>query len=197
MTFRLAKELIAAHMLEEIQPEGIRKKAPSGAVLIGCGDRDRFSGFFVGCTAIIPIHPIALNGGGLLLGDDIDETRRQIILEDCTDALRMKQMNFVFILSHFPCGKATALGIGLRDTILKTLEGKRFLKKHLHGVVHGVLPLISIDWRGAGIEGEDGIKIYATHLHKADTIASFDPPRLQSNRHIETGTRMYEPVDAP
>lgn len=175
--FELAKGLISEKVLEELKPEWVRSEAPNGAVLISCGDRDRFDGFFSGCASIIQVHPIVLNGGGLLLADGIDEDRRRIILEDCQAAFEMKKMDFVFLLSHFPCGKAGSLHIGLRETILKTLEGKKILKKHLGTKVRKVLPIIGIDWRQAGIDGEDGVKLYAAHISKANVIASFGLPK--------------------
>lgn len=175
--FVLAKALIEDDILEELRPDWIQQKAPSGAVLITCGDRDRFNGFFHGCTSIVPVHPIVLNGGGILLGEGVDETRQAIILEDCQAALDMKTMDFVFTLSHFPCGKAGTLHLGLQDIIKKTLQGKKYLKKHLGQKIRGVLPIISIDWRDASIENEDGIKLYAAHISKAALIAAYTLPQ--------------------
>ncbi len=101
--FRLAQSLIDAGLLTELEPERIRKIAPTGAVLITCGDRDRFTGHLSGCQRIIPVHILSLNGGALLLGDGIDEKRKRILLEDCIEAMFLKKLCFIFSLSHYPC----------------------------------------------------------------------------------------------
>ena len=171
--FLLAQSLINAGLLTELEPDRIRNIAPTGAVLITCGDRDRFTGHLSGCQRIIPVHILSLNGGALLLGDGIDERRKQIILEDCVEAMHLKNLCFVFNLSHHPCGKSTALGIDLRKNILANLEGKKALREKLSQAKlpskTGVLPIISIDWRSApGDLQSDTIRLYATGLRHRD-----------------------------
>lgn len=176
--FTLAMNLIQAGLLTELEPKRIQRIAPTGAVLITCGDRDRFTGHLSGCQRIIPVHILSLNGGALLLGSEIDEVRQQVLLEDCIEAMRLKELCFVFNLSHFPCGKATALGIGLRENILANLQGKEKLRRALNQAElpskTGVLPIISIDWRSApGDMQDDTIKLYGTGLRYRDRISSF------------------------
>lgn len=173
--FVLAEELIRADLLQEIDAPRIKECAPNGAVLISCGDRDRFKHHFVGCTSFTDVHPICLNGGGVLLGDNVDAVRRQVLLEECVEAFAVKGLSFILDLAHFPCGKCAKLGFGFRDTVLRTLQGKAFLKRSIPADrLKGVLPLISIDWRGAHIKQEHGVKLYATHLCNMARIASFD-----------------------
>lgn len=174
--FLLARQLIDAGILVELSPERIRHVAPKGAVLITCGDRDRVTGHLSGCQKIVPIHVIALNGGSLLLGKGIDETRQRTIMEDCRDALTMKDIHFVFNLSHFPCGKGDALSMGLQANILANLQGKNVLKEFL-GKDVGVLTIISIDWREAGIPGVGGVHLYGTGRNKIHAITHFDPSK--------------------
>ena len=176
--FILAQSLINADLLTELEPERIRKIAPAGAILITCGDRDRFTGHLSGCQSIIPVHILSLNGGALLLGDGIDDVRKQVLFEDCVEAMRLKGICFVFNLSHFLCGKATELGIGLRENILANLQGKKALRRQLFQAnlpsKTGVLPIISIDWRSApGDLQNDTIKLYATGLRHQNAIAHF------------------------
>lgn len=173
--FMLAEGLIQAGLLQEINASRIKERAPNGAVLIACGDRDRFKHHFVGCTGFTDVHPICLNGGGILLGDHVDILRRRVLLEECVEAFMVKDLSFILDLSHFPCGKCAKLGYGFRDTVLRTLEGKAFLKRSIPGDrLKGVLPLISIDWRNAHIKQEHGVKLYAVHLQNLEAIASFN-----------------------
>lgn len=172
--FALAEGLIQAGLLAEIDAPHIKQRAPNGAVLISCGDRDRFKHHFVGCNNFTDVHPVCLNGGGVLLGDHVDPVRRRVILEDCVEAFAVKDLSFILDLSHFPCGKCAKLGLGFRDTVLRTLEGKAFLKRSIpQSRLNGVLPLISIDWRNAHIKQEHGVKLYAAHLQDMEAIASF------------------------
>lgn len=175
--FMLAEGLIQAGLLQEIDAPRIRERAPQGAVLIACGDRDRFSQHFTGCSGLTAVHPVCLNGGGVLLGDHVDVLRRRVLLDECVEAFDVKGLSFVLDLSHFPCGKCTKLGLGFRDTVLRTLEGKAFLKRSIPASrLKGVLPLISIDWRNAHIKQEHGVKLYAAHLQNMEAIASFELP---------------------
>lgn len=172
--FVLAEELIQAGYLQEIRGDHLKERAPNGAVLITCGDRDRFKAHFTGCNGFVDVHPICLNGGGVLLGTNIDTVRQRIIVEDCVEAFAVKGLSFVLSLSHFPCGKCTKLGVGFRDITLKTLEGKVHLKEHIpRNSLTGVLPLVSIDWRSAHIKQEHGVKLYALRLKDAKAIAEF------------------------
>lgn len=173
--FDFADDLIGHGLLQEIKPEWIREKAPHGVVLISCGDRDRHTGYLSGCSSIVPVHSIMLDGGGILLGNDVDDIDRYTILKHCKHALDRKKINFVFTLSHFPCGMAEDLGFDLRATILKTIEGKAFLKRRLGSLVNGVLPIISIDWNDLTDErNERNVKLYAVHRCNAHAIASFE-----------------------
>ena len=172
--FVLADAMITAGLLTEINATRIRERAPNGAVLISCGDRDRFRYHFEGCGSIVNIHAICLNGGGALLGDHVDLSRRRVILEDTVEAFAVKSLSFVLDLAHFPCGKCKKLGMGFRETLLRTLEGKAFLKRSIPTErLDGVLPLVSIDWRGAALPNQDGVGLYATHLKDLEAIAAF------------------------
>lgn len=180
--FILAEALIQAGLLQEIRGDRLREKAPDGAVLITCGDRDRFKAHFTGCNGFVNVHPICLNGGGVLLGTDVDVVRQRIIIEDCVEAFAVKGLSFILSLAHFPCGKCAKLGISFQDIVLKTLEGKAHLKKHIpRDSLTGVLPLVSIDWRSAHIKQEHGVKLYALRLQDAKAIAGF---RQTNGRYV-------------
>lgn len=138
--FMLAEGLIQAGLLREIDAAHIKERAPNGAVLICCGDRDRFKQHFTGCNGITDVHPICLNGGGILLGNNVDPIRRDVILEDCIEAFAVKHLSFILDLSHFPCAKCAKRTFGFRDTVLRTLEGKAFLKETILEGLDGVLP---------------------------------------------------------
>lgn len=180
--FLFAQQLIQAGILEELSPERIRHLAPKGAVLITCGDRDRVTGHLTGCQKIVPIHIIALNGGAILLGEGIDEKRRQIIVEECRDAMHLKELHFIFSLSHFPCGKGDLLGMSLKQNILANLQGKNVLKE-IFGSGVRILPIISIDWREAGLADEDGVRLYGTKRNKIHAITHFNPEKPNRHHH--------------
>jgi len=179
--FVLAEELIQAGLLQEIKGDRLKEKAPGGAVLITCGDRDRFKHHFTGCNGFVDVHPVCLNGGGVLLGNDVDAVRQSVITEECDEAFTVKNLSFILSLSHFPCGKCTKLGLSFRETVLKTLEGKVHLKSHISRErLKGVLPLVSIDWRSAHIRQEHGVKLYALRLQDMQAIAHFGHARIDT-----------------
>lgn len=173
--FVLAEAMIKAGLLQEIRPPRIRERAPNGAVLFACGDRDRFGHHYSFCSDMVNAHPVCLNGGGVLLGDDVDALRKQVALEEILGAFDIKGLRFVLDLSHFPCGKCTQVyGFGFRETLVKTLQGKAFLKEAIpKEKLDGILPLIGIDWRVAHIKQEHGVKLYALRLQDMDAIAGF------------------------
>lgn len=183
--FTLAQELIEAKLLQPIDADHLRKeRASAGAILISCGDKDRFKQHFGGCSGITDVHSICLNGGGVLLAEGIDPLRQQILLEECRESLELKGLRFIFDLAHFPCGKCAKLGIDLRHTILNTLQGKNILKKSISpALLHGVLPLISIDWREASSGRERGVMLYGVKRQDAGTIAKFG---MATQRHAST-----------
>lgn len=183
---RMAEQMINAGLLTEINAEKIRTIAPGGAILITCGDRDRVTGHFTGCQDIVPIHLIALNGGALLLSDGIDADAQQVVLENCVEAIQLKNINFIFCLSHFPCGKGELLGMGLRENILANLRAKDFLKRRFGSTV-GVLSMVGIDWREAGLPDKDGICLYSTGRDKQDAIIAFQQPDHQPHSHFHHG----------
>lgn len=196
--FMLAEGLIQAGLLKEIDGPHIKREAPNGAVLISCGDRDRFKHHFTGCNGIVDVHPICLNGGGVLLGDDVDIIRRSVLLEDCIEAFDVKGLSFVLDLAHFPCGKCAKLGFGFRDTVLRTLEGKAYLKRSIpSSKLKGVLPLVSIDWRGAHIRQEHGVKLYAASLKDMAAIASFEPHNFLRDHPPAHGAHRPPPTYDP
>lgn len=188
--FLLARQLIEAGILDELSPDRIRHLAPKGAILITCGDRDRVTGHLSGCQKIVPIHLIALNGGAILLGEGINPERKQIILEECRDGMKLKDIHFILSLSHFPCGKGDELGMSLQKNILANLEGKDALKTFFGRGV-GVLTVISIDWREAGFSGLDGVHLYGTGRNKAHAIKNFDPNKPHQHHDVRGLPRDY------
>jgi hypothetical protein len=171
--FNLAVGLINAGLFGEIDDGRLAEIAPKGSVMVSCGDRDRFRHYFERVRSVVELHPITLNGGAILLGPGIDQRRQDVVIEDISDALALKGMSTVVLSSHFPCGKAGLLGLGLKDIVLKTLEGKRSLKAQFPDI--RVLPLISIDWRPSSKERDDRtfIETFTIHLRDMERIRSF------------------------
>ncbi len=170
---QLAAGMIRADLLTEIRPEKIRELAPEGAILITCGDRDRVTGHFTGCQNIVPIHLISLNGGALLLSEGVDALSQQVITTNCREAMSLKGIRFIFCLSHFPCGKGDILDMNLKENILANLRAKNFLKNEFGSTV-GVLSIVGIDWREAGLPGRDGVCLYSTGRDKQHAIKNFE-----------------------
>lgn len=179
---RLAEKMIHADLLTEIRPEKIRELAPEGAILITCGDRDRVTGHFTGCQSIVPIHLIALNGGGLRLADGIDQSAKNLITGECIDAMSLKGIRFIFCLSHYPCGKGDILGMDLKTNIIANLQAKDYLKRTFGSAV-GVLSMVGIDWREAGLPDRDGVCLYSTGRDKTNAIRGFPDSRSSDSQH--------------
>jgi len=195
--FLLAQQLIQAGILEELSPEKIRHLAPQGAILITCGDRDRITGHLSGCQRIVDIHLIALNGGAILLGEGVDEKRKHTIIEECHDAMYLKEIHFIFSLSHFPCGKGDLLGMSLQQNILANLQGKDVLKASFLsiGIKVRVLPIVSIDWRESGLANEDGVRLYGTKRNKVHAIKHFDPAKHVAHRKPHLSSSPYSSLN--
>lgn len=168
--FDFLRKLRNMEALQEIRPEAFDEER-NGSILISCGDRDRITDIFSHLREMVDIHTITLNGGGILLADGSFATRRQIILEDCLDASKIKGSTFVKTLGHFPCGKALQRGYTAKDIVLMTLEGKKNIREALASRIDGlrILPLMHVDWRDSSTP-EKNLKTYAMQCRHYEII---------------------------
>ncbi len=171
--FNFIKILRERGILLEIDGSAFDKE-DKGSILITCGDRDRITDIFSHLREMTQMHTLMLNGGGILLADSCF-IRRQIILEDCLDANRIKGITFIKTLSHFPCGKALQRGHTAKDIILMTLEGKRNIIKTLSARIKNlrVLALLHVDWRDSNTP-ERGLRTYVINLKNYNLIENMD-----------------------
>ena len=168
--FGFLRKLRDEGFLQEIKPNAFVTE-PNGSILISCGDRDRVSDIFSHLNGMVNIHTIMLNGGGILLADGPFATQRQIILEDCLDAHKIKGSRFIKTLGHFPCGKAHQRGFTAKDIVLMTLEGKKNIRAELSGRIAGlrILPLMHVDWRDSDTPKRE-LKTYAMQCRHYECI---------------------------
>lgn len=169
--FSFVRRLRSEGLLQEIKPDAFRG-GENGSILITCGDRDRITDIFYHLREMAEIQTIGLNGGGILLGDNSFDSRRQIIIEDCYDAHVLKGSRLIKTLGHFPCGKARLCGFTVRDVVLMTLKGKRYIRTMLGNRIRDlhILPLIHIDWRCSDTPGK-GCKTYFVQFAHYERMA--------------------------
>ena len=77
------------------------------------------------------IHPVALNGGAILMSGRLPEERQahgKTMFENIIEASCIKKCDDVFIYTHFPCAVAMASGIGVVDQGLYLMMAKKRLK---------------------------------------------------------------------
>ncbi len=171
--FNFLRRLRNEEILQEIKVDAFNNEK-NGSILITCGDRDRITDIFSHLREMNKLHVLSLNGGGILLSDSY-YFRRDVILEDCLDASRIKGSTLIKTLGHFPCGKAFQRGHNAKDIALMILEGKRNLRKALQariGDLH-ILPLMHVDWRDSDTP-ERGLKTYVLQCRDYDTILKID-----------------------
>jgi hypothetical protein len=140
------------------------------SILVTCGDMDRIEDILLHLRKMAKFQLISLNGGAILLGRGYFQ-RNDIILEDILDASRIKGLNFIQTLGHFPCGKAAQRGHTAKDISLMVLEGEERLRETLSARIDGlqILPLMHVDWRGSPW-AERGLKTYAMRYTHYDAI---------------------------
>ena len=118
----------------------------NGIILVTCGDRDRapeifkFQALMQAQTSGDPkIHILSWNGGALRLTKRSPTNKHgrstdRDFLDEIHDAISIKNILTVALYIHFPCGKATACGLGFRDCIEFLFKAKERIKMENEGV---------------------------------------------------------------
>lgn len=119
-------------VLVDLSDEEIRKVAADrGTTRVDCPDADQnedLSGMHKRVCGIHRHHPLALNGGALLLslkGPEEFHARGQILLEDAVDGCDMKEINTLVLYGHWPCGKALKFNIRIDRACELYVDGKQ------------------------------------------------------------------------
>lgn len=96
------------------------------------------------------LHPIALNGGALLIPESSPMNRMYredlVILSHLQAAITMKNVKTVVLYTHCPCGAAYHHGLNLRQVMALLMEAKNRTRACLPGI--DVLCYCHIDYGG-------------------------------------------------
>ena len=111
----------------------------NGVVAAFCSDGDQFYDLYSHTARVceeavgtIRIHPITLNGGGILMSGQLREEQcqhGQTMQENILAAVVMKGIKDVFLYTHFPCGIAISHCLGVIDQALLLRMAKNRLKE--------------------------------------------------------------------
>lgn len=110
-----------------------------GIIIAPCSDGDQFDdvyGHIAGvCKETVAtnrIHTIALNGGAILMGDQLESRYHQhgdIMLNNILVAREIKKIDDVFLYTHFPCAIARANDLSVVDQGVSLMAAKDRLKQ--------------------------------------------------------------------
>jgi hypothetical protein len=117
--------------------EGIGK----GVIVALCADGDQFidaHGHIASlCNKNVPrcIHTLALNGGALLMSNgngslmgDEEKEDGNVLFKHILKASKIKQVENVFLYSHYPCAVAISNRLSVLDQCLHLMDAKQRLK---------------------------------------------------------------------
>lgn len=139
--------------IEILRKEGIlldieahRLDQRNGVILVSCADGDQMCDIFahqvkiqIGQCKDPRIHTFGWNGGALRLApksptNKVGRSTAKDLLEDISDARKMKNIDTVALYVHAPCGKANACDISVIETLNLLMAAKERIKKENNGV---------------------------------------------------------------
>ncbi len=131
------KKLIELGMFINVMPEKL--EIGKGIVIAPCSDGDQFDDVYSHIAGVCKhtvtanrIHTVALNGGGMLMSDNLRQEYNadgEAMLRSIIAAVEIKGINDVFLYTHFPCAIAIAHGLGVVDQGRFLMMAKRRLKE--------------------------------------------------------------------
>lgn len=148
------RELIRLGLFTHVVPE----KLPSskGVIVALCSDGHQFQDTYGHIATICReqlhmncIHPVTLNGGALLMSGDLMPEEEKLdgdrMFRNVLVASQLKGVKDVLLYTHFPCGIARKVGLGVIDQGIRMMAAKKRLKEanpefniynffHVHGV---------------------------------------------------------------
>jgi hypothetical protein len=138
---QLIKDLRLGGVLKNM--DGNKIPDDNGTIVISCSDGDRISDILEyhrnTCDGHHCHHPLALNGGPLLIPKDSpvadkDYPEGPVLLRHVLGANKIKKISTVVMYGHWPCGAALASGLTLHqalELVVKSKDNVRlFLQSH-------------------------------------------------------------------
>lgn len=132
---------------------------PEGIVLVTCPDADQYAdiygytaGLFESCHNCKPrIHALGCNGGPLRLPkkstlNERGSSTSKDLMKDIAEALIMKGLDTVVLLSHVPCGKATRANLDFIKTASLTFMAKVQIKRTIETIRVRVPVFFQVDY---------------------------------------------------
>jgi hypothetical protein len=128
-------------MFQDIAPDKL--EVGSGVIIACCSDGHQFDDLYKHIARVCKqsvsidcIHPVALNGGAMLMGCKKDDNimfekqlrHGNVMRENIVDACAIKRVGKVFLYTHFPCAVAVANGLSIVDQGLYLMKAKESLK---------------------------------------------------------------------
>lgn len=134
---RLIRDLREKEVL--LDAEGHKFDSPNGVILVTCPDCDQFVDIFNYTMEMFRKggyqerpQPLCQHGGGMLISETCPLDREymidQYLLVNIARARKMKEINTLALLVHYPCGAARLAGIPLIDVIAHDVAAKQRVK---------------------------------------------------------------------
>jgi hypothetical protein len=149
---------ITRQHLQPIRKERLLELTQAGMVLVGCGDCDQFKDIFWAKTEFTDrIQPLTSNGGPLLIVEKIPSLRKPGVIRDYKeqyldqiyDAMLMKGIKTIVLISHTPCGVARHLKLTTGQVLKDTLIAREVIREELGLLNENILTLFHVDFGGS------------------------------------------------
>lgn len=111
----------------------------NGIIIAPCSDGDQFDDVYSHIASVCKvavasnrIHPVALNGGAILMSGLLPEQQcrhGECMSENILKASEIKDIKDVFLYAHFPCAIARGNGLGVVDQGQQLMRAKKRLKE--------------------------------------------------------------------
>lgn len=136
---RCINKLIELKLFDSIMTEKLN--ISNGIIIVPCSDGHQFGDVYghiaTVCKQVVDvdlIHPVALNGGAMLMSNLLPEKQCRhgnTMLENILEASQpnVKNTKDVFLYAHFPCAIARGNGIGVVDQGLYLMKAKKRLQE--------------------------------------------------------------------
>lgn len=134
---RCIDRLIELRLFQKITTEKL--DIGKGIIIAPCSDGDQFDDVYSHIAGVCKetvatnrIHPVALNGGAILMSNQLPEQQRRhgdCMLENILKASEIKKIEDVFLYTHFPCAIASSNGLAVIDQGRYLMMAKKRLRE--------------------------------------------------------------------
>mgnify|MGYP001616993896 FL=1 len=123
-------------LFAEIMPQKL--EISNGVIIVPCSDGDQFDDVYGHIAKVCRevqigrIHTVALNGGGILMSNQLPAEQQRhgdCLLENILTASAIKGIKDIFLYTHFPCAIAMSNGLGVIDQAFYLKMAKTRLKE--------------------------------------------------------------------